>query len=153
MMNTCEYCSKEITRKRSGSKDQLRFCNVACANSGRVRKKKPKPVRELKTRLYVWENVTLAELRKEIPDAKRYHAKLRGYSRRAYKGPDICAVCSYSRHVEIAHIIAAKSFDPNTKLSVVNAETNLAALCRNCHWEFDNGLLFYDVDSAVWKML
>jgi hypothetical protein len=33
------------------------------------------------------------------------------------------------------------SFPLETPISVVNALDNLVGLCRNCHWEFDNGLL------------
>ncbi len=152
-MYYCNFCGSEIIRRKSGSQDKLKYCSISCSNSGRQRIRKPKPVRQLKTRLYVWEDVTLAELRAQISQASRYHAKLRGYSRRAYQGPNKCAVCEYSIHVEIAHIISAKDFDPDTKLSVVNASDNLAALCRNCHWEFDNGYLNYDVDNKVWKVL
>jgi hypothetical protein len=152
-LKLCNYCSKEITRKKSGKLDQLKYCNAKCSNAGRIRVKKVKPARQIKTKLYVWEDVNLAELRTEVPQANRYHAKLRGYSRRAYNGPKICAVCKYAIHVEIAHVISAKDFDINTKLSVVNAKDNLVALCRNHHWEFDNGYLLYDVDSKVWKVL
>lgn len=149
----CKACGNTFSRRKSGSEDKLLFCNTACSNFGRQRRKKPKPVRAIQTRAYVWEDITLAELRAAVPSVSRYHAKLRGYSRRAYKGPSSCAACSYSTHVEIAHIVSAKTFDPSTKLSVVNAPTNLVALCRNCHWEFDNGILTYDVDNKVWKVL
>jgi hypothetical protein len=152
-MHKCNYCGLEITRKKSGKQDQLKFCNASCSNAGRIRVKKMKPERSIKTKIYVWEDVTLAELRLAAGAANRYHAKLRGYSRRAYKGPNSCAVCQYEIHIEIAHIVSAKDFDPNTKLSVVNSSDNLVALCRNHHWELDNGFLTYDVDTGTWKML
>lgn len=52
-----------------------------------------------------------------------------------------CQNCNYSHHVELAHIKAVSSFEPATKLSVVNSPDNIFVLCPNCHWEFDNGLL------------
>ena len=32
-------------------------------------------------------------------------------------------------------------FDKDTTLNEINDINNLMALCRNCHWEFDNGLI------------
>lgn len=52
-----------------------------------------------------------------------------------------CANCLYSKHVELAHRRAVSSFPLTTTLREVNAPTNVIQLCRNCHWEFDNGLL------------
>lgn len=52
-----------------------------------------------------------------------------------------CAVCNYSKHVELCHIKAIKDFDLSATLAEVNAKANVIQLCRNCHWEFDNGLL------------
>ena len=53
-----------------------------------------------------------------------------------------CQVCKYSKHVDLAHIQAVASFDKDTaKLKEINHPDNLLVLCKNCHWEFDNGLL------------
>lgn len=52
-----------------------------------------------------------------------------------------CAFCDYNKHVEIAHIRAISDFSLDTMLSIVNDPDNLIALCRNCHWELDHGLL------------
>lgn len=52
-----------------------------------------------------------------------------------------CYSCGYSKHVEVCHIKSISSFSKNTKLKVVNSEKNLIYLCRNHHWEFDNGML------------
>lgn len=49
-----------------------------------------------------------------------------------------CKNCGYSKHIEIAHIKAIGDFPKETLLSVINDPTNLAPLCPNCHWEFDN---------------
>jgi len=53
-----------------------------------------------------------------------------------------CANCGYDKHVELCHRKAVTSFSDDTTLSVVNDRNNIIQLCRNCHWEFDNGLLF-----------
>jgi len=52
-----------------------------------------------------------------------------------------CAYCTYAKHVELAHIKPVISFNHDTKINVVNSPSNVIQLCRNCHWEFDNGLL------------
>lgn len=49
--------------------------------------------------------------------------------------------CGYDNHVEAAHILSISSFPRNTAISTINAPSNIAALCPNHHWEFDNGLL------------
>lgn len=49
-----------------------------------------------------------------------------------------CEMCGYDKHVELAHIVPVASFDDNSTLWEVNNPSNIIALCRNCHWEFDN---------------
>lgn len=55
-----------------------------------------------------------------------------------------CQVCGYSHHVELAHIKAITSYPGNTPIGVVNDPSNILVLCRNHHWEFDNGILSLD---------
>ncbi len=52
-----------------------------------------------------------------------------------------CRECGYSKHVELAHVKPISSFEDSALLSEVNARANVSQLCRNCHWEFDHGLL------------
>jgi len=52
-----------------------------------------------------------------------------------------CAVCGYSRHVELCHRKAISSFPETATLAEVNAESNNVALCPTHHWEFDHGFL------------
>lgn len=51
-----------------------------------------------------------------------------------------CQMCGYP-HIETAHIKPISSFPLTTMLSEINCLENLAALCPNCHWEYDHGLL------------
>lgn len=55
--------------------------------------------------------------------------------------PRVCRNCGYDKHVEICHIRAINTFPDDTPISVVNDLANLVALCPNCHWELDHGLL------------
>jgi hypothetical protein len=69
----------------------------------------------------------------------RSHAK--GFYKSS-KQPRICANCNYDKHIEICHLKSISSFpETTTLLCEVNNLNNLKALCCNCHWEFDNGLL------------
>lgn len=52
-----------------------------------------------------------------------------------------CAACSYSKHTEIAHIKDISLFPTRATLWEVNHPANLIPLCRNHHFELDNGLL------------
>lgn len=52
-----------------------------------------------------------------------------------------CEVCGYDKHIEIAHKKAVSDFDDSATIAEINDINNLIALCPNCHWEFDNGLL------------
>jgi predicted restriction endonuclease len=55
--------------------------------------------------------------------------------------PKKCSNCSYDKHYEVCHIKDVKHFPEESFLSEVNQIDNLISYCRNCHWEFDNGLL------------
>lgn len=69
---------------------------------------------------------------------------VRAKARKAYKEagfPMKCAVCGYSAHVDIAHIKGIRQHTNDTKIFEINKLTNLVALCKNHHWEFDNGFL------------
>jgi ribosomal protein L40E len=85
---------------------------------------------------------TLGELR-EKRGTFAFHAKLRGLARTAYKRPLACAACGYDRHVDICHIRDVADFPPEATVDEVNDPSNLIALDKRCHWEFDHGYLLY----------
>lgn len=55
--------------------------------------------------------------------------------------PLMCALCKYETHVDICHIRDIRSFPDGTPYLVINDLSNLLALCKNHHWEFDNNFL------------
>ena len=55
-----------------------------------------------------------------------------------------CLNCGYSLHVELCHIKPVASYGDEALLGEINSEDNVIQLCRNCHWEFDNGHLTLD---------
>jgi predicted restriction endonuclease len=52
-----------------------------------------------------------------------------------------CQNCGYDKHVELAHLQAISEFPLETAVREVNHPDNVLVLCRNCHWEFDSGML------------
>ena len=52
-----------------------------------------------------------------------------------------CQLCGYATHVELCHVKAIASFPTTATLNEVNADNNIVVLCRNHHWELDNGYL------------
>lgn len=53
--------------------------------------------------------------------------------------PRRCFSCGYDgKSLDVAHLIPVKSFPDDTPISIVNSESNLRVLCKNCHWEYDH---------------
>lgn len=52
-----------------------------------------------------------------------------------------CYVCKYDLHVDVCHIKDVKEFPDDALIKDINHIDNLVALCKNHHWEFDNGHL------------
>jgi 5-methylcytosine-specific restriction endonuclease McrA len=153
-MVKCLNCGKETANPK--------FCSLSCSArfNNRAFPKKKKHVyfckncgAETRYRRSYCENcdptkpqdfsqVTIAEIRSKA----RYqaHAWIRKLARRAYANsdnPQHCLVCGYSKHFEVCHIRPIQDFPEETTMAIVNSLENLVALCPNCHWEFDQGLL------------
>lgn len=52
-----------------------------------------------------------------------------------------CGNCGYDKNYQVCHIKPVSDFLDTATLKEINDLNNLIALCPNCHWEFDNGLL------------
>lgn len=90
------------------------------------------------------ENKTIKELKKDGNANKYGYPMIRQDSRRKYiksNKPMKCHVCGYDLHIDVCHIKDIKNFEENTLIKIVNDLNNLIALCKNHHWEFDNGYL------------
>ena len=88
--------------------------------------------------------LTLGELRSKYEASKVHrswwYSELCAHARSSNSHRDKkCQVCGYDVHVEYAHIKAISSFGDDATLSEISAECNIALLCPNHHWEFDNG--------------
>jgi len=165
-MNYCLYCGKETINPK--------FCSKSCSasNSNKVSIKRKKKIqncitcgielpilRPYRRRITCsqecipgkqdWSLVTLEEMR--LRRGYQRHSAIRTLARAIYSGPYSCYVCGYDKHVDICHIKGINSFSPESKISEINALSNLVALCKNHHWEFDNGLLQLQPSPARWQ--
>lgn len=155
-MNECQTCKKETKNPK--------FCSKSCSAKST---NKSSPKRSLtnrcktcdelisKTRSYCsgcWSDYrsrfkvgsqTIAEYCNGYTTYEA-HAKIRGLARDAFKRKSdakACQKCGYDKHIEICHIRAISDFPNTATLDKVNHISNLVGLCRNCHWELDNGYL------------
>jgi hypothetical protein len=155
----CAYCTQAFD---PGKDKDRKFCSRSCSSKSNHPRQKPKfatctncggqttysscgRARKfcdtcLKSKCQYMENLTIKEASYERKDANRYR-KIRHHAHEVAKrslGERKCSKCNYNKHVELAHINGISYFHENTKLSVVNAPSNLMWLCPNCHWEFDH---------------
>ena len=127
LSNNCIDCNKSIHKGRSRCKE----CYMENKNKS-------------------WQNKTLRELKKG--NANNYgYPMIRQDSRRKYiksGQPMECAICKYNFHVDICHKKDIKTYGLDTPIYVINDITNLVALCKNHHYEYDKGYLS-DPDVGV----
>ena len=152
-MNHCLYCGKETANPK--------YCSRSCAaqSTNRLypkRKKRSYYCQACGTKVPArrkycdscnphrvdWDMVSLSDLQ----DKRRYqiNSRVRELARKAYIAsgrPQQCAVCGYHKHIDVCHVKPINSFPPASTIGEINSLHNLVALCPNCHWEFDNGLL------------
>lgn len=153
MIVTCLCCQKPFTKADYECRKSPRhFCSRSCSaktnNFGRVRTVKQKPVKEKKNRTtQEIKLLTLGELQAALA-VKGKHTSWKNSQVRVYNrnwNRDLtklpCQRCKYSFHVELAHIKSLAEFSTGDLIKEINSPSNILVLCRNCHWEFDNGKL------------
>ena len=164
---TCAFCGTETGRRPAKGCANV-FCDQSCSAkhmhaSGSYRGKPPARCRKCGAELpkgstsrmscAACKRPTLATTLRTLGDVRNalgvkgrhrswLHAEVRGHNR-TYNAAlrTRCQVCGYDKHVELAHRRAINTFPDDTLLTEVNAPENNFVLCRNHHWEFDNGLL------------
>ena len=95
-------------------------------------------------------NMTIKELNEKCRNKFSVRNIIRAHAQRVYRQSDLpkfCAVCSYSRHIEVAHRKAIKEFSETSLVKLINDLLNLVALCPTHHWEFDNGFVTLGLSS------
>jgi hypothetical protein len=167
----CKNCGEQFIRDKSQvEKSKNTFCSQSCAaifNNKKFPKRKNvdekdkycslcgKPKRSVsifcqscsrKIKSKEILSTTLGQIRNLYREKSSLDiaGKLRGYSRQAYKQsnqPKRCANCGYDKHYEVCHIKPIKDFSNDATMQEIHDISNLVALCRNCHWELDHGML------------
>ena len=93
-------------------------------------------------------NRTINEISYDNGVAKTKFVKVRNIAKKLMKRWNIpykCYICNYELHVDVCHIKPISCFNPKTKIKIVNSKNNLVYLCKNHHWEFDNGFLKFNL--------
>lgn len=131
-IRTCKHCNSKFTRNKLNKRS-----TTLCAD---CRAKFDIRSDFLKT-------LTLGEYQAKESVADKHpswlNSHIRGLNRSWNKDMTKlpCANCNYDKHVELCHKKAITSFSLTTTLGEINARENNIQLCRNCHWEYDHGLL------------
>ena len=136
MIVECKQCGKSFDKRPS----QIRrtkgnnFCGRSCAcsyNNAAFPKRG------------IDKSTTLGDFKKQFP--KLWRLKIAQMARYDYytrhDGKTICKNCSYNKHVDVCHIKEVKDFTNESALEEINHKNNMVGLCKNCHWELDNGML------------
>lgn len=64
-----------------------------------------------------------------------------------------CAVCGYSKYVEVCHIKSVSDFEDTSCLLEINDISNLIGLCPTHHWELDNNHLSSEDLGRIEKLV
>lgn len=131
-------CSTSINNRLSPKKKSKEYNCKTCAKPVAYRRQY---CQACNPNTQDWSVITVEQLQKK----RKYQtsSRIRSLARAAYHkyAPYRCLICDYDKHIEVAHIKSIDSFSKTTVISVINDPSNLMGLCRNCHWEFDNGLI------------
>ena len=163
---SCISCGTEVSRPPSWlKKNKQNFCCQDCFNAYRKGRKIPASwnktcktcdTKILKKYVHCSKCTELGRHKKcgfHIEDQplqfyidrsnnqNRYRS-IRDHAKRITKNRDKrCAICGYDLHVEVCHIKAIKDFYPESLVREINHPNNLILLCKNHHWELDNGYI------------
>lgn len=145
--NYCINCGKiiEVGNQRVSYVKKKKFCNSSCSamynNTKKIKKIKIKKVRVY---AYTITTKTKKELFSNRKNWQCARSSIQKHARKIFyesSVPKECCVCGYKLHVEVCHKKPVSSFSEDSLITEINNIDNLAGLCPNHHWEFDNGLL------------
>lgn len=127
----CERCGQKFTKQKNASIS--RYC-YRCRD-------------EIANRNVKYKKYTLGELTNQLSVKHKHpswkYAEVRNLNRSWNKElmNKPCNICGYNKHVELAHIIPISKFPETATIGEINSPQNVVQLCRNCHWEFDHGVV------------
>lgn len=151
----CRSCSSKITNRETPKRTPKKrictgcgssFCRSKSHNSIHRCSECHVPAEQITEKTL---KTTLGYLRNQLHLAGKHpswvHSVVRQHARKVHKKLVPCPGCSYDKHVECCHIRDITDFPDSATLGEVNSKRNVVLLCRNCHWEFDNDILFLEV--------
>lgn len=126
----CKQCGKKfkVSRRKDGSLSKSKMCSDWC---------------RFESRRKIGE-VTVGELLKRSDSYTSARSIIQGDAKRVFeksKKQSSCLECGYNKKIEVCHIHPVADFSREALIKEVNDPENLIPLCRNHHWEFDNGHL------------
>jgi hypothetical protein len=141
----CERCGKIIFLQKSkrGGYNKRRFCDTCLSL---VRSESAK--KRIRQRSQTWDRpielYTKQELRDKSPNYNYFGSYIGKHARKVYtrsEKPLVCTHCGYSYHVDVCHMKDISKFNGDALIGEINDLSNLVALCKNHHREFDDGVL------------
>ena len=140
----CLQCGIPIPRNpaiRADMNAKRTFCSTGCRSKytwARYRLRMEEYAKD--------NNITVSGKLELNPKGAVSQTNIRYYARKTYEkwvGPIVsCERCGYNRvPPDIAHVKSVCEFDDTTPVYEINDAGNLVALCKNCHTEFDRGLI------------
>ena len=146
----CQRCDSIIhhTRLRNGGYTRKRFCDQ-CLSLIRSEAAGRGTERKIENHLCNSKigDYTKDELRGMSLYYNYFGSRVGSHARKIYERsgkPKVCAACGYSYHVDICHIKDISKFEGTALIREINDLSNLVALCKNHHEEFDDGFLKLD---------
>lgn len=154
----CKLCGQGVSRKPDRRCKNV-FCSSSCAakyNNKQHPKRSPEnrckscgePISTAVTYCKVCYGLTLiaGKQYKELTRNKNYqrNSQVREHARKSYWRSDLtkqCLICGYDKHVDVCHVKEISAFPDDALISEINDLSNLIALCKNHHWEYDRRLM------------
>jgi len=140
----CKNCGEQIKfkKQKKGGYSPRKYCSD-CLKTVRVEHANSSAWHDFPP--LAFEEQSKAEVKRRNHDARLWWSnRINSHARKVYKEsgkPYVCNYCGYSLHVDICHIKDIKEFPDEALVKDINDPNNLVALCKNHHWEFDNGYL------------
>jgi len=142
-------CKLMPTRNENGKLLHRKYCDECFKKNRFSLSPSLSPEQKLEPEKYAFENQTKGSLFSRRKNWQSASSSLRKNARIVYDKsgyPKKCNICGYDKHYEVSHKKPVASFPDEASVSDINHISNLIALCRNCHWEFDNGIIKFGAE-------
>jgi len=137
-----KYCSRNCSNTHINKKKQRAVSSKICLECGKIHKRNSDFCSRICKSIFEMKNTSIVEMSR-YKEQNKYRAirdKAANFYKRFGKS-EYCEHCGYDKHTENCHIKPVKDFSDNDTVWECNRPDNIVFLCRNCHWELDNGFL------------